>query len=218
MILKGHGCKNYALDANMQSVQEIENSIPTGLRERKRARTRSLILSEAMHLFFERGFEATTLDDIAAAAEVSRRSLFHYFASKEEIVLSAKADLADVIAAAIARRPAEEDLLDMVENALIELAQDYQSGAPRRLARLIHETPSLKASDQAKYELLERVIAKALADRKGLAEGDLNCRVTAATAIGILKLATEEWLAGSSDESPESYGRAAFAALRRLVG
>ncbi len=197
-------------------MQENKTSTPTGLRGRKRAETYARIQAEAMRLFLERGFEATTLDDIAQAADVSRRSLFHYFASKEEIVFSTKADFPALIEEAIGRRPAEEPLLDMVENALLDMATRYQWDQAREFARLIHSTPALSAGDQAKYEKVERVLAKALADRKDLPEPDIACRVTASTAIGILKLATEAWLA-SDEGGPDVFGRAAFAALRRMV-
>jgi AcrR family transcriptional regulator len=199
-------------------VQEIGSSKKSdGLRGRKRAETHGRIQAEAMRLFLEHGFEATTLDEIAAAAGVSRRSLFHYFASKEEIVFSTKADFPDLIAEAIGRRPENEPLLDMVENALVDLATRYQSAQARDLARLIQDTPALSAGDQAKYEKVERVLAKALADQKGVPETDIACRVTAATAIGILKLSIAAWLAGD-DAAPDIFGRAAFAALRDVVG
>lgn len=201
----------------MQDVQEQKSANPSGLRERKRAETHARIQSEAMRLFLTKGFEATTLDEIAEAADVSRRSLFHYFGSKEEIVFAGKADFPQTIVDAINRRPADEPLLDMVENALTDLAVRYQSPQARDLARLIHDTPALSAGDQAKYEKVERVLAKALADRKGLAETDVACRVTASAAIGIMKLATEAWLAGE-DSGPETFGKAAFAALRRVAG
>jgi AcrR family transcriptional regulator len=189
---------------------------PNGLRGRKRAETHARIQGEAMRLFLERGFDATTLDDIAGAADVSRRTLFHYFASKEEIVFSTKADFPNLIADAIGRRPAGEPLLDMVENALVDLAARHQTAQARDLARLIHDTPALSAGDQAKYEKVERVVAAALASRKGLAEDDIACRVTAATAIGILKLSTEAWLKGG-DAGPDTFGKAAFAALRSVI-
>jgi AcrR family transcriptional regulator len=200
----------------MQEVQEGVQSISPGLRERKRAEIHARIQGEAMGLFLERGFDATTLDDIAGAAGVSRRSLFHYFESKEEIVFSAKADLPDLIAEAVGRRPSAEPLLDMVENALMGMAARYQTTQTRELARLIRDTPALHAGDQAKYEQVERVLAKALADRKNLPASDLACRVTAASAIGILKLAVEAWVVGE-DVGPETFGKAAFAALRRIV-
>src|ERR1700687_5164382 len=59
-----------------------------GLRQRKQQQTRERLTRMAMALFLERGFEATTLDDIAAAADISRRSFFHYFASKEDVVFA----------------------------------------------------------------------------------------------------------------------------------
>jgi AcrR family transcriptional regulator len=200
----------------MQEVQEIKPSFSSGLRGRKRAETHARIQAEAMRLFFERGFDTTTLGDIAAAADVSRRTLFHYFASKEDIVFSAKADFPNHLAEAVGRRPADEPLLDMVENALLDMAARYRSAQARDLARLIHDTPALSAGDQAKYEQVERVLAKALADRKGLPESDIACRVTAATAIGVLKLSTQAWLAGN-DAGPDIFGRAAFAALRGVL-
>jgi AcrR family transcriptional regulator len=178
--------------------------------------THARIQAEGMRLFLERGFEATTLDDIASAADVSRRTLFHYFASKEEIVFSTKADFPDLLAEAVARRPADEPLLDMVEGALLDMAARYHFAQAREFARLIHDTPALSAGDQAKYEKVERVLAKALADRKGLPESDVACRVTAATAIGILKLSTDAWLAGD-DAGPDIFGRTAFAALRTVL-
>lgn len=200
----------------MQEVQENTLSGAGGLRERKRAETHARIQSEAMKLFLQRGFEATTLDEIAEAAGVSRRSLFHYFGSKEEIVFAAKADFPDELAFSVAARPADEPLLDMVENALTDMARRLDSPEARAFARLIHDTPSLSAGDQAKYEKMERVLARALAERKGRPETDIECRVTAASAIGIMKLSTEAWLAG--EPSPETFGRAAFAALRRVAG
>jgi len=200
----------------MQDVQEYKSSSSAGLRERKRAETHARIQAEAMRLFLERGFEATTLDDVAAAAEVSRRTLFHYFGSKEEIVFSTKAGFPDRIRAAIAARPADEPLLDMVENALTDMASGTDPRA-RALARLIRDTPSLRAGDQAKYETIERVLATALAERKGLAPDDIDCWITAATAIGILKLSMQAWLDGAPDDDPATFGRAAFAALRRMA-
>src|SRR3546814_14501855 len=80
-----------------------------------------------MRLFIERGFEATTLDDIAEAAFLSRRTLFHYFESKEEIVLSHTAEFPDAIAEAVAHRAADVPLLDMAEAALVEMITRYQS-------------------------------------------------------------------------------------------
>lgn len=205
-------------------MQEVQDNISTetgpaepGLRERKRAATHARIQAEGMGLFLKNGFDATTLDDIAAAAGVSRRTLLNYFGSKEEIVFSTKADFPQLIADAVTARPADEPLLDMVENALVDLARRHQSPQARSVARLICETPALHAGDQAKYERVERVLAQALAVRKGLAADDVACRVVAGAAVSILKLTTDAWLA-NPDQGPEVFGREAFAALRRVAG
>src|ERR1700719_2009310 len=77
-----------------------------GLRERKRQQTRERLTRMAMALFHERGFEATTLDDIAAAADISRRSFFHYFASKEDVVFAWQEESTAALIAAVVARPA----------------------------------------------------------------------------------------------------------------
>src|SRR3546814_12474845 len=122
----------------MQEVQDNKPLPSAGLRERKRADTHARIQAEAMRLFIERGFEATTLDDIAEAAFLSRRTLFHYFESKEEIVLSHTAEFPDAIATAVAHRAADVPLLDMAEGALVEMITPSQYPPfrpPHRLKR-----------------------------------------------------------------------------------
>ncbi len=200
----------------MQEVQSTRILKSLGLRGRKRVATHARIQADAMRLFFEHGFDATTLDEIATAADVSRRTLFHYFSSKEEIVFSAKADFPSILVEAVRRRPIDEPLLDMVENSLRDLAIHYQSAEARDLARLIHNTPALHAGDQAKYEKVERVLAGALADRKNLPATDITCCVTAAVAIGILKLSTEAWLT-RDDVGIDVAGKTAFTALRNII-
>lgn len=198
-------------------MQEEISDIDLGLRDRKRANTHARIQAEGLRLFLERGFHSTTLDEVAEAAEVSRRTLLNYFGSKEEIVLSAKAGFPQQVADAVAARPADEPLLEMVENALLDLASRSLSDEMKAIAVLIHGTPSLKVRDQAKYAQVERFLAEALAARKGLAPDDIACRVVAGAAVSILKLSVDAWLA-HPDEPPETFGRAAFAALRQAAG
>jgi len=200
-------------------MQEVQEKIPAsgqGLRERKRLETHARIQAEGLRLFLDNGFEATTLDDVAQAADVSRRTLLNYFGSKEEIVFSAKAGFPRMVAEAVAARPADEPLLDMVENALVDLARQPRSEEAKAVAVLIHGTPSLRAGDQAKYEQVERLLAEALAARKGLTSDDMACRVVAGTAVSIMKLSLDAWLA-HPDAPPETFARAAFAALRQAV-
>src|ERR1700730_1837346 len=76
-----------------------------GLRQRKRQQTRERLTEAAMALFLDRGVEATPRDDIAAAADVSRRSFFHYFASKEDVVFACQEESTAALISAAAARP-----------------------------------------------------------------------------------------------------------------
>src|SRR6266542_7003388 len=89
-----------------------------GLRERKRRQTRERIANTAMTLFLERGFEATTVEDIASAADVSKRSFFDYFPIKEDVVSAWQDDFGATLAAAVVARPASESLGRVVEEVM----------------------------------------------------------------------------------------------------
>src|SRR6476620_8257 len=79
-----------------------------GLRERKKQRTRSALIDTALDLFLSRGYEATTIDEIVAAVDVSQRTFFRYFAGKEDVALSRLAEYDERFVAALAGRPAAE--------------------------------------------------------------------------------------------------------------
>src|SRR3979409_1637082 len=114
----------------MAGTKEIAGELKEGRRERKRRQTRERIEQAAMALFLKRGFDGTTIEDITEAADVSKRSFFDYFPSKEEVVFAWQDSFADSLAAAVAERPADEPLVKVVEEALtsaIMAALDPQS-------------------------------------------------------------------------------------------
>jgi transcriptional regulator GlxA family with amidase domain len=82
--------------------------VPPGLRERKKARTREAIVDAALALFERKGFDATTIEDIAAAADVSPRTFFRYFDSKVDLVLAKNHEKNHGLGELIAERPADE--------------------------------------------------------------------------------------------------------------
>ena len=106
----------------------------------------------------------------------------------------------------------------MAENALTEMARHFQTPEAKAVARLIHDTPALAAWDAAKHDALERLLAEALAARKGLSPHDEAVRITALASIAILRHATEAWLASDDRRGPEVFGQAAFKALRSVAG
>src|ERR1700692_3999419 len=149
---------------------------PPGLRLRKRQQTRERLTRVAMALFLERGFEATTLDDIAAAADISRRSFFHYFASKEDVVFAWQEESTAAVIAAVAARPASESMLAAAENAILATVRQIKPGEAIAMARLKRDNPALQARDQVKYEKLERALAEAVGKRAGHKTEKLTAR------------------------------------------
>ena len=188
-----------------------------GLRERKRQQTRERLTRAAMALFLERGFEATTLDDIAAAADVSRRSFFHYFASKEDVVFAWHEETTATLIAAVEARPAGESMLMAAENAISAMAGQLESGEAIAMARLKRDNPALQARDQVKYEKLERALAAALEKRAGHKTERLQARLVAMIATGAMRIGSELWAAEGAREKPEALVKRTFAAIRAIL-
>jgi AcrR family transcriptional regulator len=189
----------------------------TGLRERKRQQTRERLTRAAMALFLDRGFEATTLDDIAAAAEISRRSFFHYFASKEDVVFCWQEDSTAALIAALAARPAGESMLVAAENAIAAMVRQLEPGEAIAMAQLKRDNPALQARDQVKYEKLERALAEALGKRAGHKSEKLEARLIAMIATGAMRIGGELWVAEGARENPEALVKRTFAAIRAIL-
>ncbi|NEK39158.1 TetR family transcriptional regulator [Rhizobium leguminosarum] len=189
-----------------------------GRRERKRRQTRERIEQAAMTLFLQRGFEATTIEDITEAADVSKRSFFDYFPSKEEVVFAWQDAFADRLMAAVAARPADESSVAAVEAAITAtvIAAVDEPGLAR--GDLIHRTPALKARDQLKYAKLEQKLAEALLLRK---RGDPlerpRMRVLAAIVIGALRVGAELWQQRPPSASPRDFAREIFTDLWKML-
>ena len=170
-----------------------------GLRERHRRRTAAQLEEVALRLFGERGFDATTVDDIAAAAEVSRRTFFRYYASKEDVLLSDHPRQLAQLRAALSARPTSEPILTALREALMSMSGTYEENRDRLLlrARVMRGTPSLQARSLVLQREWEQAVADMVADRLGVdAKGDLRPAVVAATTLGALRAAFGMWLEG----------------------
>ena len=187
-----------------------------GLRLRKRQQTRERLTRVAMALFLDRGFEATTLDDIAAAADISRRSFFHYFASKEDVVFAWHEESTAALIAAVAARPANESMLAVAENAISAMAGQLEPSEAIAMARLKRDNPALQARDQVKYEKVERALAEALGKRAGHETEELQARLVAMIATGAMRIGAEFWAADGGCEKPEVLVKRTFAAIRAI--
>lgn len=185
-----------------------------GRREQKREETRRRLMRAAQRLFAERGFDGTSVDEIAAAAGVSRRTFFHYFDSKENVILSRHEDFERVLLDAIRAAPREEPILRVAEQAVIAALQSFDADEARLMEQLKRDTPALRVRDHGKYERLERAIAGALADRLGIAPDDLRARLDAMVVAGVLRVGGEGWLRASAAGEPiEDYVRQVIGTL-----
>jgi AcrR family transcriptional regulator len=190
---------------------------PPGLRQRKRRQTRERLTRTAVALFLERGFEATTIDDIAAAADISRRSFFHYFASKEDVVFAWQEESTAALIAAVAERPASESMLTAAESGISAMVRQFEPGEAIAMACLKRDNPALQARDQVKYEKLERALAEALGKRAAHTTETLHVRLVAMIATGAMRIGGEIWAAEGARENPEALVKRTFAAIRAIL-
>lgn len=196
----------------MAEMSDADVAMREGRRERKRRQTRERIEATALTLFLERGFDNTTIEDITEAADVSKRSFFDYFPSKEDVVAAWQDSFARELIDAVAAQPADAPLVEVIE-AAINTALHVAMSDPQHLAIavLIHDTPALRARDQLKYAKLERKLTDALHARcRGGDAERLRLSVLAAAVISMLRIGGERWSDARQNISLEQFARSMF--------
>ena len=141
-----------------------------GLRERKKLRTRAELSDAAFRLFAERGFDETTIEDIVEQVEVSPRTFFRYFDSKEDVVIGFFDDMGLELRAMLAERPPDEPPFTALRGALGSLIDLYEEQADRVMAakRLAHDTPAIRARLLDKHARWENGVTEELSARLGV--------------------------------------------------
>ena len=169
-----------------------------GLRERKKAKTRALIQEQALRLFRERGYEDTSIEEIAEAAEVSPSTVFRYFPTKPDLVIYD--DLDERMIDAFRAQPAE---LNPVQALRASLRSGFAGLAGEELAlqlereKLMRSVPELQGAMLGEFTRTLREIADLVAERTGRPADDDDVLALAGSVIG---LSIAAWL-GSEDES-----------------
>src|SRR2546423_11376740 len=177
-------------------VYAVPRTFRVGISERKRRAVRAELSEVALQLLTDRDFESVTVDEIAAAAGVSRRTFFRYFASKEDVVFALLDQGAMRLCEDIVTRPPEEGPVTAVHQALRQHLAAYQSSTA--LVRLVRETPSLRAREHVNREQLRLGIVEALGRRLGVdAEQDTRPHVLASIALAPLDAAFVPWFSGA---------------------
>lgn len=169
----------------------MDEIAPGGLRQRKKERTRTLLREHALRLFLEQGYEATTVEEIADAAEVSPSTFFRYFRAKEDVIFYDPYD--EVIAQSLAMQAADTNPIQAIRCALKAAFADAspeQREFERRKHRLIASTPSLRARDTGDLIGNMEFLAQYLAQRLSLPTDSLRVRTLAGALVGVLISAT----------------------------
>ncbi|MEV6398387.1 TetR family transcriptional regulator [Streptomyces sp. NPDC051907] len=183
-----------------------------GLRARKKQRTRDALLRVALELFTTKGYEQTTVDEIAAAVEVSQRTFFRYFASKEEAAFAVQELVETHFIAALRERPAAEGPFEAMRNAVLNawdtIGEAIEEIVPvdlhMRSYQMIESTPVLLAVHLRRSTELEETIAKLIAAREGLdMDTDPRPRIAVAAFSGVMRLTGRLWGQGE-DASMEA--------------
>ncbi len=166
------------------------------LREQTRGVLRSSVGRSALDLFVKRGYDKTTLDEVAATAGVSRRTLFNYFQSKEDLVLSGLAEQGDQLAERFASRPPGEDPWMPLRFAFHGLTEIHASSPDYlRVMRLLFGNDALRAGHAEKQAMWRARLAPLVAERLPRSPHlPLQADAVVATAVACLHAALAEWV------------------------
>lgn len=180
--------------------------------ERSRQAAYAEIASVAMRLFLEQGFEQTTIDQIAATAGISRRSLFRYFRTKEDIVLGDLASQGVVVQQALESVPLDVGPWEALREALAAVeALEVDSATTLKISKMMYETPSLRARSIEKHLHWQSLLVPNIRLRLGIGADhtDPSADAIVASAIACLDVAGELWTRGGGISSlAELYDRA----------
>ena len=168
----------------------------------------------ALALFVERGFEATTVDDIAGSAGISRRTFFRYFPSKNDVVWGAFDELLRAMAEWLSSTGGDTPVLDAITDAVVRFNSLPPEAVPahRQRMSLILHTPALQAHSTLRYAEWRDVVARFVAQRTGTEPTDATPQLSGYLALGAAVASYEQWLADEGAQLDEVL-TAAFAEL-----
>lgn len=193
---------------------KIEPQKPERLRDSKRRQTLELIAETGLKLFIEKGYEGTTLDEIAAAVGISRRTFFYYFKSKEDVLLARSgADFQQTIRATMLKSSPKESPLDAARKCILKVASSYETKEAVVIDRLILSTEALRVRLDTDLVEKERVLLEAICEVWPSPGQRDALRIVVMMAMGTLRLALEDWRRDNAKHPLSYYLRRSFAHL-----
>jgi AcrR family transcriptional regulator len=186
--------------------------IPQGLRARKKIQTRLALARAAMRLFEERGYAATTVDDIAAAANVSRRTFFRYFSTKEEVFVVDPEGKLHALHVALADGPPDEPTIAALRRGVVALVGAYfEPELIRAEARIAILEPVVAAAGLAYQVRWEDALALEVAADLGVdIDRDARPRIVAHTTVAIVRAGVSQWVQRDCEGDPAEIVAATF--------
>lgn len=191
----------------------------TTRRDRKRLATRDAIVDAALGLFEEKGFAATTVDEITERADVAQRTFFRHFETKEAVLFPDVEESGTIFRELLARRPAGEPILTRILAALIEgtgRADDTQL-ALRRAAILEQNEPERAHGTWGTLAAGHAILEQAVADDLGLPVADEQVQIVTSTALLLISHATADWYATGATADLATILNEKVAALHKLL-
>ncbi len=191
---------------------------PLTLLERKQESVRDAIGDEAARLFLEKGFPATTVEDIARASGIGRRTFFRYFKSKEDVVLWKFDQFARGALERIGTRPAREPPLKALQHALTQASEFYNREPDKTLAilKLTDDTPSLYAQQLLQQDRWKCWFADALRLRSRHTPHSVLPELAASVALSAMATAVRCWVDDPGTDLSQRIAEC-FASLRKVV-
>jgi AcrR family transcriptional regulator len=168
--------------------------IPNDLRERKRQLTLDRIAETGLKLFMEHGYEATTLDAIAAASGISRRTFFHYLKSKEDVLLEHESGkFLHVLRPTFLKQSPKQSPIDAARKTFLALASTYQTEESVIADRILRSIETLRLRKEALLVQMEQVLAEAMYELWPDETRRPALRLAAMMAMGTLRFAKDNW-------------------------
>ena len=193
-----------------------------GLRDRKKRQTRDAVLAAASRLFAERGYAETSVDAIAEAAGISRRTFFRYFPGKEDAAFPRHEDRLAAFRGLLAERAADESAFAAVQRACTALAESFEADREAVVAHqnLVLTSPALVAADRVRDLEWEAAVAEALlADHPSADAADrMRVRMLAGAVMGMIRTSLRAWFAADGAPDLVALAHEGFALLERGVG
>jgi AcrR family transcriptional regulator len=168
----------------------MAHSMTVGVREQGKLQTRQRLRDAAKALFEERGYDDVTVAEIAARAEVSPKTLFQHFGSKEELLVAELGEVHDELVRVLRDRDRSKTPLEAVAEWLIDWAARRPPDAFDRFVRMVGTGPSVEAMRRRLYEEWENAVVAVLADEANEARATPQTRLTAAQLIAMIRVLT----------------------------